>query len=68
MKTRKKVMMRAKDCFLRDLNEGDTFTIKNSATRYTLHAKSEPNYTVYDERGDASYAAPFTPVKPLKQF
>ena len=60
--------MRAKDCFLRDLNEGDVFTIKNSATRYTLHAKSEPNYIVRDAENNASYAAPFTPVKPLKQF
>jgi len=68
MKPRTKQLMRGKDCFLKDLNEGDLFTIKNSATRYTLFVKSEPNYVVHDADNNASYAAPFTPVKPLKLF
>jgi hypothetical protein len=68
MKPRNKQLMRGKDCFLKDLKEGDQFTIKNSATRYTLFVKSEPNYVVHDAYQNASYAAPFTPCKPLKEF
>ncbi len=68
MKPRAKQLMRGRDCFLKDLNEGDTFTIKKSATRYKLYQKSETNYIVTDEQNNARFAAPFTPVKPLKEF
>lgn len=68
MKPRTKQLMRGKDCFLKDLNEGDSFTIKNSATRYTLFVKSEPNYIVTDPDNNQIFASPNSPVKPLKPF
>jgi hypothetical protein len=68
MKPRAKQLMRGRDCFLKDLNEGDTFTIKNSATRYKLYQKSDPNYIVTDESNLAIFASPNSPVKPLKEF
>jgi hypothetical protein len=68
MKQRTKKIMEGKECFLKDLKEGDTFRMRHTGgTVYTFYQKGDFNYIVTTESG-SFFASPTTPVKPLKQF
>jgi hypothetical protein len=61
--------MRGKDCFLKDLNEGDEFLMSHTGgTVYRLHVKGE-KYLVLKEGYNYLFDMQHnTPVKPLIKF
>ena len=69
MKQRAKQLMSGRDCFLKDLNEGDTFEVKKSGgIRYTVFKKGVFVYTVKDPQGKKIPYPLMNPVKPIKKF
>jgi hypothetical protein len=61
--------MRGKDCFLKDLKEGDLFEVKKSGgIRYTVFKTGEFVYTVKDPEGKKLPYPIMTPVRPIKEI